>query len=143
MTLVLASIMLSITAVQLMPDDQAQLREEAERLAYLMEQAGASSRAGGQALAWSGNGREFRFWKKNKQGEWRRVEQDALLHPRTLPDTVRISTLEIAGHAAQAGEMLLLSPESATPMFRIRLVSGERQQMIEGSGLGAVSVLKP
>lgn len=142
-TLVLASIMLSITAVQLMPDEHAQLREEAERLAYLMEQAGASSRAGGQALAWSGNGKEFRFWKINKQGEWRRVEQDALLQPRTLPDGIRISTLEISGHPAQPGEMLLLSPESATPMFRIRLVSGDQLQMIEGSGLGAVSVLKP
>ncbi len=142
-TLVVASIMLSIAAVQLMPDEQGQLREEAERLAYLLEQAGASARAGGQALAWSGNGNTFRFWKKNKQGEWRRVEQDALLHPRSLPDTVRIAALEIAGRAAQPGEMLLLSPESVAPTFRVRLVSGERQMRIAGDGLGGVSVVQP
>jgi general secretion pathway protein H len=142
-TLVVASIMLGIAAVQLMPDEQAQLREESVRLAYLLEQAGAGSRAGGQALAWSGNGNSFRFWKKNKQGEWRRVEQDALLHPRTLPDTVRIAALEIAGRAAQPGEMLLLSPESATLPFRIRMVSGERQIRIAGNGLGTVAVVQP
>ncbi len=142
-TLVVASIMLGVAAVQLMPDEQAQLREESERLAYLLEQAGASARAGGQALAWSGNGSTFRFWKKNKQGEWRRVEQDALLHPRTLPGGVRIAALEIAGRAADPGEMLLLSPESVTPTFRIRMVSGERQVRIAGNGLGAVSVVQP
>jgi general secretion pathway protein H len=142
-TLVVAGIMLSITVVQLMPDEQAQLRDEAQRLAYLLEQAGASARAGGLALAWSGNGREFRFWKKNKQGEWRRVEQDTLLHPRSLPDEVRVAALEIAGRQALPGEMLLLSPETAAPMFRVRLVSGERQMMIAGNGLGAVAVVQP
>jgi len=142
-TLVVASIMLSIVAVRLMPDEQGQLREEAQRLAYLLEQAGASARAGGQALAWSGSGNAFRFWKKNKQGEWRRMEQDALLHPRSLPDPVRIAALEIAGRAAEPGEMLLLSPESVAPIFRIRLASGERQMRIAGNGLGGVSMVQP
>ncbi len=141
--LVLASIMLSFAAVQLMPDEQAQLHDEAERLAFLMEQAGASARAGGQALAWSGSGGEFRFWNRNKQGGWQRVEQDALLHPRTLPDGVRIAAMEIDGRADKPGEMLLLSPETAAQMFRIRLVSGERQLTIAGDGMGAVSVVKP
>ncbi len=140
--LVVMSIMLSIAAVQLMPDEQVQLREEAERLAFLMEQAGATARAGGQALAWSGNGKEFRFWKKTRQGEWQRVEQDALLRPRSLPDAVRIAALEIGGSSAQPGAMVLLSPETAAPMFRIRLASGERQVMIAGNGIGAVAVVK-
>lgn len=140
--LVLASIMLGFAAVQLLPDERAQLREEAERLAYLLEQAGAGARAGGQALAWSGSGKEFRFWKRNRQGEWRRVEQDALLHPRSLPDGVRIAALEIGGRAAQPGEMLLLSPETVAPGFSLRLVSGERALYVAGDGMGAVAVAK-
>ncbi len=140
--LVLASIMLSFAAVQLLPDEQAQLKEESERLAFLMEQAGASARAGGQALAWSGSGKEYRFWRRNKQGEWRRLEQDALLRPRSLPDGVRIAALEIGGRVAQPGDMLLLSPESAAPVFRVRLVSGERVLGVAGDGMGAVKVAK-
>lgn len=139
--LVVMSIMLGIATVKLMPDAQAQLREEAQRLATLMDQAGASARASGQALAWSGTGKEFRFWKRSKQGEWQRVEKDVLLRPRSLPGDVRIGALEMGGRVMPAGTLILLSPETAATLFRIRLVSGERQLKIEGNGLGAVSVL--
>lgn len=139
--LVVMSIMLGIATVKLMPDEHAQLREEAQRLAALMDQAGASARASGQALAWSGTGKEFRFWKRSKQGEWQRVEKDSLLRPRSLPGDVRIGALEMGGRAMPAGTLILLSPETAATLFRIRLVSGERQLKIEGNGLGAVSVL--
>ncbi len=139
--LVVMSIMLGIVTVKLMPDEQAQLREEAQRLAALMDQAGASARAAGLPLAWSGTGKEFRFWNKSKQGEWQRVEKDSLLRSRSLAGDVRIGALEIGGRAMPPGTMVLLSPETAAPLFRIRLVSGERQVKIAGNGLGAVSVM--
>ncbi len=139
--LVVMSIMLGIATVKLMPDEQSQLREEAQRLAVLMDQAGASARAAGLPLAWSGTGKEFRFWKKSKQGEWQSVEKDSLLRSRSLAGDVRIGTLEIGGRDMPPGTMVLLSPETAAPQFRIRLVSGERQMKIAGNGLGAVLVM--
>ncbi len=140
--LVVMSIMLGIATVKLMPDEQAQLHEEAQRLAALLDQAGASARAAGLPLAWSGTGKEFRFWKKSKQGEWQRVEKDILLRSRSLPGEVRIGALEIGGRSMPPGTMVLLSPETATPTFRIRLSSGERQMMVAGNGIGAVSVMQ-
>lgn len=141
-TLVLVSIMLGIATVQLFPDEQRTVREEGERLAYLLEQAGMSARAGGLALAWSTTGREHRFWKKNKQGEWRRVEQDVLLHPRSLPEGAHVSVVSIAGRTAKAGEMVALSPEPGAPDFELRLMGGETVARLVGDGLGNVRVMK-
>lgn len=141
--LVVASIMLGVAAVQLFPDEQRALRDEGERLAYLLEQASLTSRAGGQALAWSVSGRDHRFWKRNKQGEWRRVEQDALLHPRSLPEGMRVTLVSVDGQAATAGEMLALSPELGAPEFELRLSSGDKVVRLLGDGLGNVKVSKP
>lgn len=143
MVLVVASIMLGVAAVQLFPDEQRALRDEGERLAYLLEQAAMSSRAGGQALAWSASGREHRFWKRNKQGEWRRVEQDALLHPRSLPEGMRVTLVSMDGQTAKPGEMLALSPELGAPEFELRLSSGDKAVRLSGDGLGHVRVSKP
>jgi general secretion pathway protein H len=139
--LVLASIMLSMVAVNFFPDEQRALREESERLAYLLEQAGKTSRAGGQPLAWSSSGREHRFWKKNKQGEWRRVEQDALLHPRILPEGMRVTLLTLAERPAQPADMLALSPELGAPNFELRLSRDTQSTRLIGDGLGNVRVL--
>jgi len=140
--LVLASIMLSMVAINLFPDEQRSLQTEGERLAYLLEQSGKSARIGGQPLAWSTSGREHRFWMKNKQGEWRRVEQDDLLHPRSLPDDMRVTLVSIADKPAQALDMLALSPELGAPEFELRLSSGARSLRLLGDGLGNVRVVK-
>jgi hypothetical protein len=139
--LVVASIMLSLVVVQLMPDEQATLREEAERLAYLIEHGAMAAQAGGLALAWSGAGKDYRFWEKNKQGDWVRIDRDALLRPRALAGDVRVAGVELDGRRAQPGARIPLSPELAAPAFRIRLASGERQLTVVGNGLGSVSVV--
>lgn len=140
--LVLASIMLSMVAINLFPDEQRALHDEGERLAYLLEQAGKTARIGGQPLAWSASGREHRFWKKNKQGEWRRVEQDDLLHPRSLPDDMRVTLVNIAGKPANALDRLALSPELGAPEFELRLSSAAGSLRLLGDGLGNVRVVK-
>lgn len=140
--LVLASIMLSMAAINLFPDEQRALQEEGERLAYLLEHAGKTARIGGQPLAWSASGREHRFWKKNKQGEWRRVEQDDLLHPRSLPDDFRMTLVSVAGQPAQAVDRVALSPEMGAPEFELRLSNARQSLRLLGDGLGNVRVVK-
>lgn len=140
--LVLASIMLSMVAINFFPDEQRALHDEGERLAYLLEQSGKTARIGGQPLAWSASGREHRFWKKNKQGEWRRVEQDDLLHPRSLPSDMRVTLLSIADKPAQAVDMVALSPELGAPEFELRLSSDTNSLRLLGDGLGNVKVVK-
>lgn len=139
--LVLASIMLGMVAINLFPDERRAVHDEGERLAYLLEQAGKTSRAGGQPLAWSTSGREHRFWKKNKQGLWVRVEQDALLHARSLPEGMRVSVVTVAMRPAQVAEMLALSPELGAANFELNLSGGNQSVRLVGDGLGNVRVM--
>ncbi|MDO8925682.1 MAG: prepilin-type N-terminal cleavage/methylation domain-containing protein [Sideroxyarcus sp.] len=136
--LVVASIMLSMVTLKLMPSAQSVLREESQRLAFLMENGGMSSQAGGQALAWSGTGNSYRFWLRTREGEWVRIERDNLLHPRTMPESVRIGEVSSNGRRIEPGALVVLSPELSTKSFRVSLRSSELTSSILGNGLGKV-----
>ena len=139
--LVVASIMVSVVTLNLMPNAQTVLREESQRLALLMEDGAMSSQAGGQPLAWSGTGNSYRFWMRTKEGEWVRIDRDNLLHPRTLPDTVRIGDVSFNGHPIEPGALVVLSPELSAKDFRVTLLSDDLVSDIVGNGLGKVEVV--
>ena len=139
--LAVASIMLSVARLSLMPNAQTVLREESQRLAFLMENGAMSSQAGGQPLAWSGTGSSYRFWNRTKEGEWVRIERDNLLHPRNLPETVRIGEISFNGRLIEPGSLVVLSPELSAKDFRVSLLSSELVTDIVGNGLGKVQVV--
>lgn len=138
--LVVASIMLSVVTLQLMPSAQSVLREESKRLAFLMENGAMTAQAGGQPLAWSGTGSSYRFWKRTKEGEWVRIDQDNLLHARTLPEEVHIGDVSFNGRRLEPGALVVLSPELSAKDFRVRLSSGSVYADVTGNGLGKVAV---
>lgn len=137
--LVIAGIMLSVATLQLMPNAQTVLRDEAQRLTFLLENGALSAQSGGQPLAWSGSGNSYRFWKRNADGIWERIERDALLHARELPQDVHIGELSFNGHRLEPGALIVLSPELSSKAFRIRLHNGKFITDIEGNGLGKVT----
>ncbi|GAB4118937.1 MAG: hypothetical protein Fur0026_08620 [Sideroxydans sp.] len=139
--LVVASIMLTVVTLNLMPSTQSVLREEAKRLAFLMENGAMASQAGGQSLAWSGSGNSYRFWKRTREGEWLRIERDNLLHPRTLPPDMHIGTVSFDERRLEPGALVMLSPELASKRLRVELRSGELTSIIVGDGLGKVKVV--
>lgn len=139
--LVVASIMLTVATLNLMPNAQTVLREESQRLAFLMENGAMSSQAGGQPLAWSGTGNTYRFWKRTKDGVWERIERDNLLHPRILPDAVRIGKVSFDGRSIEPGSLIVLSPELSAKDFRVSLLSNGMVSDIVGNGLGKVDVV--
>ena len=139
--LVVASIMLSVATLSLMPSAQTVLRDESQRLAFLMENGAMASQAGGQPLAWSGSGNSYRFWLRSKEGEWLRIEHDNLLHSRTLPEAVRIGGISFDGRNIDPGSLVILSPELSAKSFRVSLVSGDLISDVVGNGLGKVEVV--
>lgn len=139
--LAIASIMLAIVSLQLMPTEQGVLREESERLAFLLENGAMSSRAGGLPLAWSGSGNAHRFWQRNKEGEWVRIEHDTLLHPRSFPEGVSVEKVTSDDRPLEPGALLILSPELSAKRFRIALQNGSSRSEVVGDGVGKVSVM--
>ena len=135
--MVVMGVALGLVMVQLMPDQRAPLREEAIRLALLLENAGLEARASGRSLAWSGEKNSYRFLSKNEYGDWIRIDDDSSFRPRTLPQGVNFAEVSVEEQPLKAGEYVLFSANSFAVPFRIRLyLSAE-----SGSEYGSASVI--
>ncbi len=137
--LVVMGITLGLAAVQLMPDSRAVLRDEAQRLALLLENAGMEARASGRPLAWSAEKGGYLFWNKNDYGEWVRIDNDELFGVRTLPDGIAIAEVSVELQPLKAGEIMSLNAFSFTLPFDIRLTAETGSAHVTGSSTGAVS----
>ena len=137
--LVVMGVVLGMAAVQFMPDDRATLREEAQRLSLLLENAGMEAHASGHPLAWSAEKSGYRFWKKNDYGDWVRIEDDAIFRPRTLSAGMSIEEVSVENQPLQPGERMPLGASSFDLPFRIRLAGEHAAASVMGSGMGAVS----
>lgn len=138
--LVVMSVALGMVAVQMMPDSRATLREEAQRLALLLENAGMEAQTSGQQMAWSFENGGYRFWKKNGYGDWVGVEDDGMFRPRTLPQGMTLADASVESQPLKPGERMTLNAASYTPPFHLRMNGGIATARITGSSTGAVAV---
>ena len=138
MVLVVMGVALGLVMVQLMPDRQAPLREEAARLALLLENAGLEARASGRSLAWSGEKNKYRFLSKNEYGDWVRIDDDSSFRPRTLSEGVNIGEISVEEQVLKQGELVLLSAHSFAVPFLIRLSSEYGSARVTGKSTGDV-----
>jgi general secretion pathway protein H len=131
-------IALGLVMVQLMPDKQAPLRDEAARLALLLENAGLEARASGRSLAWSGEKNSYRFFSKNEYGDWVRIDNDTSFRPRTLPEGVNVGEVSVEEQPIKPGDFVLLSAHSFAVPFLIRLSSEYGGARVTGKSTGDV-----
>jgi general secretion pathway protein H len=138
--LVVMGIALGMAVVQLMPDSRAALRDEAQRLALLLENAGLDARASGRPLAWSYEANGYRFWKRDGYGGWVRVEDDPVYRARVLPEGMAITEASVESQPLQAGERMPLGAASHALPFLLRLSGAAAGARITGSSTGEVAV---
>ncbi len=137
--LVVMGIVLGMTAVKFMPDDRAVLRDEAQRLALLLENAGMEARASGRSLAWSPEGNGYRFWRLDDYGTWVRIDNDAAFRPRTFPEGVHITSVTVEMQPLQPEARLLLGAATFNLPFRIVLGNAHGQASVIGGSTGSVT----
>jgi general secretion pathway protein H len=136
--LVVIGITLGVTMVQLMPDNRAVLRQEAQRLALLLENAELEAQSSGRSLAWSGEASHYRFWKKNDYNEWIRIEDNTLFRSRDLPEGIRISQTTVEERTIKPGDRLSLSAHSIALPFHISIGNQYGNASIIGKSTGEV-----
>ena len=136
--LVVIGITLGITAVQLMPDNRAVLREESGRLALLLENAELEAQATGRTLGWSGEGSNYRFWEKNEYNDWVRIEDDKLFRPRELPEGICISQIMLENQPIKPGDRLSIAAFGFALPFRINLGNQYGNAIVTGKSTGDV-----
>lgn len=139
--LVVIGITLGMTMLQLMPDNRAVLRQEAQRLALLLENAGLEAQASGRTLAWSGEASHYRFWKKNDYNDWVRIEDDPVFRPRNLPDGIRIGPITVEDLPIKPGDHLSLGSYGFALPFRIRIASEYGNASVIGKSTGEVNAM--
>lgn len=138
--LVVMGIALGIAVVQLMPDDRTILREEASRLALLLENAGLEARSSGRSMAWSAENTHYLFWRKNDYNDWARIEDDTAFRPRTLPEGIQINEITVEDQPIKHGEQLALSASAFALPFRVRLNNASASMSVIGKSSGEVVV---
>lgn len=139
--LLVIGITLGITVLQLMPDNRAVLRQEADRLALLLENATIEAQASGRSLAWSGEKSHYRFWQKNEYNDWVRIEDDAMFRSRELPDEIRITQTAVEELTIKPDEKLPLNAHGIPLPFRIRIGNQYGNASIVGKSTGEVTAM--
>ena len=135
--MVVIGVGLGLVVVQLAPDKRAPLREEAGRLALLLENAGLEARASGRSLAWSGEKNSYRFLSETTN-RWVRIDDDSPFRPRTLAEGVNIGEVTVEEQPLKQGEYVMLNANAFALPFQIGLSSQYGTARVTGKSTGDV-----
>ena len=142
----LLSIMLGLVAVNLGSDDRDELREEAQRLALLINTAQQDAILEGQVLALALEPGGYHFMRLTDTGTLQPITQDALLRARELPSDIKIRALEIAGKETTESEKpngIVLQPSGELDEFTITLQKGLLRWQVKGSLADGIRAAEP
>jgi general secretion pathway protein H len=125
----MVGVLSSMVMMAAWPTEGARLDKEARRLAALLELAIVESRASGQAIAWSPEGRGYTFWRKGDDGNWARFPETSVYRQRSF-----------GGDTGVGGERVVLSPHGLQTPLEATIRSGGTQFVLRSEALGRVSV---
>ncbi len=138
--LVIIGIMAGLVGVSMMPDDDRVVRNEAQRLALLLEQTRDQAVASGDPIAFSVEQRRYRFWARDAENQWVPNHGDKLLQDRPLAGGVQLAALQVNQVSLAPGERLLFLPSGSNAPFTVDLVLNMAHARIRGDSLGRVRV---
>ena len=118
---VLIAITVLIVTVRIAPDDRDALKDEASRLAALLSQARDEAILTGSSLAWRVEGDGYVFLQRARDRTWAPFDGEGAFRQRALMPPVQLLGFEIAGRAAEAGELLVFPSSGMALPFRIVL----------------------
>ncbi len=137
--MVIMAIMLALVAAKIGPDDKQALRDEAKRLALLMEHTRDEALSTGHSLAWGAEGAHYRFYQYTRP-DWAPLTNDEVLRERDFNAQVTLTDLEINNQKAKLDDLVVFAPSGMNLPFRIVLdLKGERIG-ISGDHLGKISL---
>ncbi|HEX5363677.1 MAG TPA: GspH/FimT family pseudopilin [Gallionella sp.] len=138
--LMIMGLLIGLVSVIAQPDDRAQLRVEAERLAQLMDLAATESQLGGKPVAWTADAAGYRFWRFSEASGWSELS-DATLHARLLPKGMTISNLRVENMKAAGRMRVEFHAYGSAPVFSLEMTLGEARLTVENSPIGEIRIL--
>ncbi len=137
---VIIAVLVSLVSVKLAPDARQSLREEALRLATLLEHARDEAILTGAPLAWQHTERGYRFLQRAADRSWAAVDRDPSLRARELPAGVGFAAIETSAPPPGAQALIVLAPTGVSEPFRITLALGEHRVRVSSDGASAAVV---
>lgn len=134
--MLLLVVMAGMVGLNLGGDDAGEVREEAERLALLLNAAQEEAILQGQLFALSLEKRGYHFLQLTKKGTLEPLaKKDDVLRPRELPLGMDISEVEIDGTLQEQDEEIgiVLQPSGDIPDFVITFHKGTATWRVTGS----------
>jgi general secretion pathway protein H len=135
--LVIAGILVSLTALTMTRNPRTDLNEEAQRLALLFESAGDEAQVRARPVAWQPLEGGFRFDTRTEEG-WRPLRDD-LLGPRKWEGGVTGVTIEYPGSDAHPGR-IIFGTEAIDVPVQVTLFSAAGSATIFSTGNGRYEV---
>ncbi len=132
-------IVLGIVSVNLDPDRETPVRNEARRLAILLQTAQQESILQGKILAVAIERQGYYFLMLNDNNEFKPMADDEVLHARPLPPGIVISTVDIEGLPENKKSRLILLPTGELPPFTVIFSQGDIRWQVEGTLTGEIS----
>lgn len=135
-------IILGIVSVNLEPDRETPVRDEARRMALLLQTAQEEAILEGKILAVAIERQGYYFLVLDENNEFVPVTQDEVLRARPLPPDMRISEVAIEGvqpEETDAPPRLVLLPTGELEPFSLIFSQGERRWRVEGNASGEIS----
>lgn len=138
--LVVMSIAISLVMLNIAPDERTQLRNEAERLALLLENAALEARVSGRPLAWSSTRSGYLFWRKNDYNDWVRIDDNDLFRSRNLPEGMTINEVRVEDQVLKRDDLLVFGASVLPQPYDISISSASLSLHVIGKSTGDIAI---
>lgn len=140
--LLLLTVIFSMVGINLTRDDSDVLRDEADRMAVLIQSAQEEAIMQARPFALTPAREGYEFLRMDDEGKLKPIGPGDLLGPRTLTAPVAISSFEIDGAKDAKDPILVFEPSGVMPSFTIVLRLGETRWYVQGQASGKVQSLR-
>jgi len=138
--LLIMGLMVGMVSSIVRPDDRGRVCLEAERLAQLLDLAAAEAHLTGHSVAWTPDAEGYRFWRMTADARWAELRDSDALRPRTLPQGMRIASMQVEDVPVSGDMRLEFTPQGRVFAFSIEMTFGAGRCAVAASPLGEVRV---
>ena len=122
------------------PGDATLARQEARRLAALLELALSETRASGESIAWSPVPGGYAFWRQAEDGAWVGFAEDSPYRRRSLPGATLLRDVRVDAQPLRPGERIILTPYGMSGAIEATLTGGGASITLRGGALRRISL---
>ena len=144
MVLLIITIILGMVGVNLTRNQSDILRDEAQRLALVLQNAQQQAILEGRPYGFTFADNGYRFLRLNDNGHLVSIEFDELLGPRTLPPPISLAPGASTGEQAKSADaatrpdLIVFDPSGEFPAFTLVLSLGDIFWYVRGQTDGRV-----